>query len=255
MDFFTDFKAINKVVFKKTRESYVKNLLLIPMFGLYVAVYVVAFAFLMMTLGQLGSAGGFLASMITWFFSCYLISDYLTHLQQAISGFKFKFKDVGKSYMNYFMPLLTATAVPRIVVFLFSTLTRIYIPYYWIIIFYVIYATFEIVYQKHIDHLEMFAYGHQFLKENWLHWLIINAIHGTGIGIFIYLITRFVITPLALSMSALPGLLITAVTALTFAVLIGIPLLFYFIYRGYIFKILSVSSRRKREYMRNIYGN
>lgn len=255
MDFFTDFKAINKVVFKKTRESYVKNLLLIPMFGLYVAVYVVVLALLMMTLGQLGRAGEFLASMITWFFSCYLISDYLTHLQQAISGFKFKFKDVGKSYMTYFMPLLTATAVPRIVVFLFTTLTRIYVPYYWIILFYIVYATFEIIYQKNIDHLEMFAYGHQFLKENWLHWLIINAIHGMGIALFVFLISSFVIGPLAVSLAALPMLLSTALTALTFAILIGIPLLFYFIYRGYIFKILSVSSRRKREYMRNIYGN
>jgi hypothetical protein len=44
-----------------------------------------------------------------------------------------------------------------------------------------------------------------------------------------------------------------AAMAMNWAVL-SIPLTFFMIFKGYLFKILSVSSRRKRQYMRNIYG-
>ncbi len=254
MNFFTDFFAINKVVFKKSGESYIKNLLLIPIFGLYVVAYILISLALSMSLGQLGSAGGFLASMLTWFISCYIISDYLTHLENSISGFKFKFNQIGKSYMNYFMPLLTATAVPRIAVFIFSSLTGIYVPFFWIILFYLVYATPEVVYQKNLDRLEMFAYGHKFLLENWLHWLIVNAVHGFVLVIYLKLVDLFVMLPFGNLIGALPMIVQAAMYYFLLAILIGVPLLFYLIYRGYIFKILSVSSRRKREYMRNIYG-
>jgi len=254
MDFFTDFKAINKVVFKKTNESYIKNLLIIPMFGLYIMVYVLLTLVLNLSLGQLGNGGAFLASMITWFLSCYMISDFLTHIESAIGGFKFKLNSVGKGYMTYFMPLLTATAVPRIVVYLFSSLTRIYVPTMWIILFYLAYATFEIVYQKNLDRLEIFAYGHKFVMENWQHWLAINLVHGFVMIGFLKVIDVTVMTTFANLLSGLPVILSTAIYYLVLSFLIGIPLLYYIIYRGYIFKILSVSSRRKREYMRNIYG-
>ena len=254
MSFFSDFKAINKVVFKKTNESYAKNILLIPMFGLYIVVYVLFSYFLGMTVGRLGAAGGFLASIISWFFSCYMISDYLTHLENAVNGFKFKFSEIGRNYMRYFMPALTATAIPNIIVSLFTALTRIYVPSYLILMFYLIYATAEVIYQKDLDRLEIFAYGHRFLVENWQHWLLINGILGLGsIGVMIA-ISRFIMVPLAAAIGGLPTIIVLILYNIILAILIGIPLLYYLIYRGYIFKILSVSSRRKREYMRNIYG-
>jgi len=254
MDFITDFKAINKVVLKKSNESYLKNLLLIPMFGLYMVVYVLLTLLLNMSVGQLGGGGAFLASLITWFLSCYMISDFLSHLESAIGGFKFKLKSIGKGYMSYFMPLLTATAIPRIIVYLFSVLTGIYVPFFWIIIFYLAYATPEIVYQKNLDRLEMFAYGHRFLLENWQHWLAVNLIHGFIMIAFLKVTDIFIMKPFGDLLINLPALLAAAIYYLVLSFIIGIPLLYYLIYRGYIFKILSVSSRRKREYMRNIYG-
>lgn len=254
MEFFNDFKAINKVVFKKTNEAYIKNLLIIPMFGLYMLVYVLLTVLLGITLGQLGSGGAFISSMITWFLSCYMISDFLSHIDGAIGGFKFNLSTVGKGYMTYFMPLLTATAIPRIVIYLFSSLTRIYVPTFWIILFYLAYATFEIVYQKNLDRLEIFAYGHKFILENWQHWLAVNVVYGFVIIGFLMVVDKIVMNPFALILTSLPPIVSAAIYYLVFAFLMGIPLLYYIIYRGFIFKILSVSSRRKREYMRNIYG-
>ncbi|MCH4890355.1 hypothetical protein EZV73_22420 [Acidaminobacter sp. JC074] len=254
MSFFSDLKAINKVVFKKTNESYSKNIFLIPMLGLYIVAYAIFSYLLGITVGRLGSAGGFLAGIIGWFFSCYMISDYLTHLENAVNGFKFKFSEIGKNYMRYFMPALTATAIPNIIVSLFMALTRIPVPSFLILFFYLVYATPEVIYQKDLDRLEIFAYGHNFIKENWQHWLLINGILGMiCIGLYM-LMSRFVLVPLMGALVTMPELLNVIIFSIVQAVLSGIPLLYYLIYRGYIFKILSVSSRRKREYMRNIYG-
>lgn len=254
MSFFSDFTAINKIVFRKTNEAFTRNLLLIPMLGLYILVYTIVTIILGMTIGALGMAGSTLASIISWFFSCYMISDYLTHLEGAVSGFKFRLKEVGKNYMRFFIPLLAATAIPRIIIYLIARLSGLLIPFYWVVLFYLAYATAEVVYQKNLDRLEIFVYGHKFLLENWQHWLLINMVHGFVIVGFMKLVDMFIVLPLSNLMMNLPFFISLPVTGLVSATIIGIPALYYMIYRGFIFKILSVSSRRKREYMRNIYG-
>lgn len=260
MNFFSDLKAINKVVLKKSNQAYIKNLILIPLFAFYIAAYSIAFIILVLTVGRLGAGGAFLASIITWFLSCYMISDFMEHIDNALIGRKIRMKDIGSSYMRYFRPLLTATAVPRIVVYLFSALTKINIPGELIILFYIVYAIPEIVYQKEVDRLDMFTYGHRFLKENWQHWAIINSVLGVvllgaGYGV------GFIVTPVLIAIgNILPNADASRIVLLVLQqvmvwALLGIPYMYFFIYRGFIFKILSVSSRRKREYMRNIYGN
>lgn len=274
MGFFSDFSAINKVVFKRVNEAFKKNLLLIPMLGLYLTFYIIISILLNISVGRLGLAGNFLVSIMTWFFSCYVISDYLSHLESAINGFKFRLDQIGKNYMRYFIPLLAATAIPRIVTYLFFRLTGISIGSFWIIIFYLAYATIEVVYQKDLDRLEIFVYGHKFLLENWQHWLLINMIHGFAIVAIGLVVDMFVVVPLSgyplavfLSvmdafpyipvigaLGGLPAFVSIPIIALVGTILVAIPIVYYMIYRGFIFKILSVSSRRKREYMRNIYG-
>lgn len=259
MNFFTDFKAINKVVFKKTNQAYFKNLILIPLFALYIFAYVLVNIILIMTLGQLGRAGYFLASLMTWFISCFMLSDFLEHIDNSLIGRKVSFKDIGSNHMRHFRPLLTATAVPRIVVYLFSALTGIGVPSIIILLFYLVYAIPEVVYQKQVDHLDMFTYGHKFLLENWQQWGIINAVFGLiilGYQSLISLITNPVMNALvnALPNSTSLQIIVPYIYLLFVWIPLAIPFMYYTIYRGFIFKILSVSSRRKREYMRNIYG-
>jgi len=260
MPFMSDFLAIIKVVFKKTNKTYISNMLLGPMLGVYVIGYTLVSLALMLTVGRLGNAGFFLFSIMSWFISCFFISDYLVHLDGALVGRKFRLKAIGSGYMHYFRPLLTATAVPRIVVSLFGALTGIAIPTIYIILFYLVYAIPEIVYQKNMERLEMFTYGHKYLLENWKPWLIINATFGFLMVGALQVINAFIVSPI---MDYLAGLSILSSwsDSMLFVIELGLSWMFisivfiyYFIFRGYIFKILSVSSRRKREYMRNIYG-
>lgn len=259
MNFFSDLKAINKVVFKKSNQAYFKNLLLIPMFGLYIIAYLLIFMLLGFTVGQLGNAGSFLTSMLTWFISCYMISDFMEHIDNALIGKKIRLRDIGKGYMHHFRPLLTATAVPRIILYLLTALTKLPIPSTLILLFYLVYAIPEIVYQKRVEHLEMFSYGHRFLKENWQHWLAVNLVLGTITWLFFDLIELVLNPVIGWIIGVFPSLImntfvISIIQMMFIGLLLGIPFMYYFIYRGFIFKILSVSSRRKREYMRNIYG-
>lgn len=257
MGFLTDFVAINKVVIKKTAKTYVKNLLLIPMLSIYVLIYGVVTLLLANGLGILGSPGQFIAGIMVWMFSCALISDFLGHIDNGLIGKNFRFSSIGKHYRDYFLQMLSATAIPNIIIYVFMMLTRLPIPSMVVYIAYALLATPEVVYQKNIDRLDIFIYGFHYLKENWMHWLPLNIIFGLFIVGVRNLINIYVAWPLVIRIFntvKLPSMLESILALLISWVVIAIPFIFVIIYRGYLFKILSVSSARKREYMRNIYG-
>jgi hypothetical protein len=260
VDFINDFLAINKVIVKKTFKSYIKNLKIIPLFGLYMVAFYLVSALLGFTIGRIGNPGAFVSGILGWLFQSMIFSDFINHVDHIVSGHKTSYKDIGKYYMTHFSQILSATAIPNIIVYLVFRLSAgtIYIPSWIVFLMYTMIATPEIVYQKHVDRLDIFVYGYRFLKENFLNWTLIN-----GIFIMIYLAFMwFVQLPVAMFISQtiltsneFINLLISiAVFPMITWSLTGLILLFMLVYRGYLFKVLSVSSRRKREYMRNIYG-
>lgn len=260
MNFFGDFTAINKVVMKKTNQSYGRNLILIPILAVYIGLYQLARLLLFSTIGQLGAGGGFIANLMRWFIMCFIISDFLVQVDRSIIGKKFGFNQLGRHYMDYFRPLLTATAIPSILMMLFSSLTRFPVAIELLYLFYLIYAIPEIIYQKHIDRLEMFVYGHKYIKENWQQWGGINLLFIIVLYAFYRVVYLYLVTPILINIvNAFPKLLenplmVYNLNTTIVSLFMAVPFVYYFIYRGYVFKILSVSSRRKREYMRNIYG-
>ncbi len=256
MGFLKDFVSINKVVLKKTNKKYVENIALILGLMMYIILYFAMMFISYLISSKIGRVGSYLTGILSWFVSCLLISDFLYNLSNIISGGKFRLSYLFKNAKEYFMPTLAATAIPSIVIFLFSSLTRIYVPRIILYIFYLVYATGEIIYQKDKDSLEIFVYGHRFLIENWKIWISVNVIlGGICIGLFyvlqqpiFMLVSKWIFAFLYnVTVAQLIGILILSI-------LVSIPGLYYMLYRGYIFKILSVSSSRKREYMRNIYG-
>ncbi len=264
MDFLKDISAINKIVFKKSNKTYIRNLKLIPAAWLYILMYTSVTVIMSVYVNPLGEAGQFITGIVTWFLSCFLLSDYFSHIESALSDEKFAFDDMKTGGQLYFRQMLTMTAVPRIIVYLIARLTGMVFLSGLIVPFILIFAIIEIVYQKHIDGLDMFSTGAKFLKENWKHWLLVNSLLLGFVLLFLLVInTVFSGVFNSLNDQAIAAymenkigtfqIFITAKSLLTNSLLI-IPVQYCIIYRGYIFKILSVSSRRKREYMRNIYG-
>lgn len=269
MGFIKDFTAINKVVFRKTNESYAKNLLLLPATWLYIIVYSLLTIVSSLTIGRLGDAGQMVSGLITWLLGCYMMSDYFVHIGQSIIGGKFKFSGLNTGGLVYFNQMLAVTAIPRIVAYLIAMLTGIGILSLLVIPFIFTFAILEVAYQKNLDRLDIFVYGFKFFKANWKQWSIINII----LLMFIFssfsliqLVYGFLFSgfeeSLYTSISNVTNvnllyffnLLISSIGSLIQIVMFILPLQYIIIYRGFIFKILSVSSLRKREYMRNIYG-
>ncbi len=254
MGFIKDFISINRVVMKKTSKKYAENISLVLGLSGYIIIYFLLMFISYFISSKLGRVGSYLTGLLSWFISCFLISDFLYNLGSIINGGRFRLKYLFKNARRYFMPTLAATAIPSIVIFLFSSLTRIYVPRMILYVFYLLYATGEIIYQKDKDSLEIFVYGHHFLIENWKLWISINFILG-GIctGIF-YLIQIPVLSLIGYIPLSVDIMYVQLLATLLVVIILSVPGLFYMLYRGYIFKILSVSSSRKREYMRNIYG-
>jgi hypothetical protein len=256
MSLYNDFKEIYSVVFKKTISSYIRYLILIPLLIIYAGAYELFSVLLGLTLGTLGAGGGFLSNIITWFVMSFIVSDFLSHIDAVIYNKKIKLSSIGKNSMTYFSGVLSATAIPNIVIYIISMLIRIVIHPYFLFLFYFIYAVPEVIYQKHKDRMDIFTYGHEFLKENWRLWLLPNIIFAfalLGIETFFY---NELIYPRLFNM-LISGVNINIIRFAAMVmnwVVLSIPLIFFMIFKGYLFKILSVSSRRKREYMRNIYG-
>lgn len=264
MDFSKDLLAINKVVFKKSNKAYGSNLMLIPATWLYILIYSAISIILVTVFSLLGEAGGFLSGIAIWFLGCYILSDYFEHIASALVEQKFKMSNLRTGGMIHFRQVLTATAVPSILSSLLARLTGIGIPFSFIVLFLLLFAIPEIVYQKNIDGLGIFSYGYNFVKENWKHWVLVNFILGFIImGFYILIRQTLIINIFNFVMKLLPWLnpnnagdsMILYIIVIFFsASLLVVPIQYAMIYRGYLFKILSVSSKRKREYMRNIYG-
>jgi|GEM_PF-1237043 len=251
-----DFTAIYSVVFKKTFKSYMRYILLVPLLIMYAAIYETSSILLSTIFGGLGRAGGLIAGLSSWFILAMVISDFLAHLNRIIYNRKLDLKAIGAHRMSHFSAVLSATAIPNIIIYVLYMLLRIQIHPYILMLFYLLYAVPEIIHQKDKDRMDIFIYGHDFIKENWHLWGLINLVFGLLLFTIDMAAMKAIVSPYASALYANGMNLVLA--RILFSIgrwtFLSIPLTFVLIFRGYLFKILSVSSRRKREYMRNIYG-
>lgn len=264
MEFLNDLFLINKVIIKKANKAYVKNLMLIPATWLYLIVYSSITIILSALAMNIGEAGGFIVGLAVWMMGCFVLSDYLEHINSSLVNQKFEMGKIKTGGMIHFNQVLSATAIPNIVLFLIGMILRINISYTIVILVYICFAIPEVVYQRQLDRLDIFTYGYRFFKENWKHWLLVNsALAAIGIAIYYLVLSKIFLvisSPIITFISKLnisyayKMSLITIVSVFAFLSLVSVVLQYIMIYRGFLFKVLSVSSLRKREYMRNIYG-
>lgn len=257
MSFIKDMAAINKVVLKKTNQTYIHNLRLIPVIWLYIFVYAIYSGVLMLLASFTGQAGDFIANIAIWFGGSFLVSDYLHHLNGALVGEKFHIRDMKTGGLRYFYGVLALTAIPNIINFLLGSVTGFSIPTIIVMLIHILFATPEMVYQKDRHRVEIFIDGFHYFKENWQQWTLVNSILSFVAFLFYNGVSRLVYS-IFINLSFSSNLVDGYVASIIFLVFVwGLVMAFVhyaMIYRGYLFKVLSVSTYRKREYMRNIYG-
>ncbi len=246
MELLKDFKYVTEQSFKKTMESLRKNYLIIftgIVYGL-ITLFVGSLVSLIFR-GPLMIISGF----ITYFIQSAIISNYLYLLFNIINYNRFSFNDFKQGFTAFLWKIYGVFFIIYIGELLLSTLgifgsaalsLNSVIMLIAIIAFN---ALPESIYLKSYSPADTLMYSLEFIKENWLNWLVPNVVFM----VLIYITTgnilmNFVNTSIRFTFG---------LSSKTFVLyLIGqIIFSFMMIYRGYLFKVLSTSTRRKRMFM------
>lgn len=176
----------------------------------------------------------------------YLLFNIVNYNRLTIDNFKEGFtyyirKMYGIFFVAYIGRLLLATIAP-----LLGPIGSYLDISVYLLIALALNALPETVYSKSYDSWESILYSLEFLKENWLNWIVPNALFYLGI----YLISGKMLlnvfnTHLEFNFSTAPLYIGSyAIAQIIFS--------FMMVYRGHLYKILSTSTRRKRMFMKKI---
>ncbi len=239
-----DFILVNKEVFTKTKNTIISNWQILLMGFLYSLIGMGAFLLLGLLLsGPIGIFGG----IITVIVESAIISSYLFVLQNVLNYGRFRIRDIKNGFTYYLWKIYGVIFLIFILNLILSLLSNLIgSGIIWLsAIIYIGGLIFlnplpETIYIKSLDTWESVQYSIEFIKENWFNWLVPNFIF-----LVILLTLSFRSFGLRILLFRIRGGILTYVIT---AVLISIIM----IYRGHLYKILSGSTARKRQFMRKL---
>ncbi len=247
MDIIKDFVLITKQTSKKSINSLISNWPIIFTGIIYTTINIAMISFVLTVFrGILSIFAGIILALV----SASLISNYLYLLFNIINYNKITFQDFKDGFKYYLRKVYMIFFFAWIGGYLLDAIRGLmgFNPYILnlIITFSILVllnALPETLYLKVLDPMESIMYSVDFIKENWLNWLIPNLILYT----VLYLVTgRIVTNTFATHMNI--GFGFNAIAWIRYLIGQGI-FSFIMIYRGHLYKLLSTSTRRKRMFM------
>lgn len=247
MDIVKDFLLINKKTLKKTVLSLKSNWIIV-FSGIAYILLSTFVSLLVFTLfqGVLGLIGGIIIAI----FSASLISNYLYLLYNVINYNRLKLQDFKDGFTFFLRKVYVVFFYGWIGSILLSLFYRILGSNSYILsmivnisILILLNPLPEALYLKARDPMDSIMYTVDFMKENWVNWLIPNILFH---GVLFYLTGSVITNLFSTHVNVGFGLGIGNIAKyLTAQILFS----FIMIYRGHLFKLLSTSTRRKRMYM------
>jgi hypothetical protein len=240
-----DILSTNKKVFERAWKSFTKNYLLFILGIVYMAI---------LFCGSLGaSIFGPFASLIIYLIMAAVISDYLYIINQVIHNRSFDLGDFKIGFKVYLRNVYAFLFLIWVIQIGISLIIAPILPIMrepfmmtsvnWFLII-LLNAIPETIYQKHYSESDTLVYGVRFIKENALEWFAPNIII---MGLLYLINSQFTIFLAKLNFSILGTVISLVLTS-------GIAG-FAMIYRGYLYELLTTTSRRKRQFMNNMYRN
>lgn len=246
MEILKDLYYTNSVVAKKTVKSLVKNWMVIFLGLVYTLINIIILSILPFF--------WILAGLVQIIVNSALISSYLYVMDCIITKDKVTIQDFKYGFGVYlrkvwgilFIAYVASMGINLLIMPIFGRAispAAVSLIYYFLILI-LLNPLPEVVYQKHYNALESLTYSIEFIKDNWLEWLVPNIILlGT-----MYLFLRNFLVAMIIMFVPIRAFSNPVIVALY---LIGqIWFSFAMIYRGYLFETLSTSNRRKRLFMR-----
>ncbi len=236
MNILNDILEVNKDVYAKTLTALKACPLIIP---ITIGVLLVN-ALILMVAG----AFGMLAGLFLLIADGAVLGAYLYALEQVIRYRKLKMNDLKDGVQVYFRRTVIIIMIVNLAFYALSILGGILGGIGGIVMMLSYLGAFvmlnplpEMLYMQHYSEGDSLFKAYEFVVENWIDWfvpLMPLMLLAFGGGIFGNMLLP--------GLGFLPGLLIQAVV-----------LPFLMVYRGYLFDILSKSSRRKRQFRRNLH--
>lgn len=241
MEIIRDIILVNREVSRKTVSSFKKNWILIFTGIVYMILNIFIFNILRVLLaGPISIFSGIIVLII----NSALISNYLYLLHNIIYYNRVTITNFKDGFFYYLRKIYGIFFIAWVVDLALSFITGIVGSGYFninrivnISMFIFLNALPETVYLKNLDSAESVSYALEFMKDNWINWLIPNAVFIiilwplTG-RVFGQIFTTYVNTG-----SIIKGALAQVIFTIAM------------IYRGHLYKILSTGNRRKRMFM------
>ncbi len=250
MSVLQDIMVTNKLVFKKSLKALQKN----PGLLIVGAIYFIA----VVIVSQLAAGISIFAGLIMTLFQSAVYSNYLFLMNRIIRVGHFTQDDFRMGFRAYFRKIWIVLLIIWVAEFAVVTLAQpigLFIPAFGlvkiiaqVIAFILINPLPETLYQKHLAEVDSFAYAFNFVKENWIDWFVPNIILGGAC----YSVYWGINQVFATALRGLPYALKTSLSLVLFAILVQAILGYMMVYRGFLFDMLSTTTRRKRLFMRHI---
>lgn len=247
MDILQDILLVNKKVTKNTIQSFKKNWIIVFAGVVYMIISAVFYSIVSVLFSGILSI---LAGIVTAIFSAALISNFFYLLYNVINYDKVTIQDFKDGFTFFLRKMYTVFFLFWVVSYLLQIVTNI-IGGSGILITLIINISMivllnalpETLYLKVLEPMDSIVYAFEFMKENWLNWLIPNVVlYGLIYILTGYLITDIFSTYISIGYTAgIIGIVKYIVAQILFS--------FTMIYRGHLYKMLSTSTRRKRMFM------
>lgn len=199
-----------------------------------------------------GIFGGFIRPII----DALILSILYDMLSNVIYYDRLSFKGLKRAATSYFGAIYSVYFILILVSWILRYMGNIFLlsPIVWIIIFVVFNPISEAVYIKDESYISAFVYSFDFMKKNFIHWMIPVVIFGFILAIMGYTPGYYLGTFSQTSIINIPVGIMPGYRALGRGIslqyfIAEIIAGFYIIFRGCLFKILSTSTMRKRQYM------
>jgi len=247
MEYIRDLMYVNKEAISKTTKGLKDNLLFLAVGIIFYAIELVS-GYLMALLlsGPTAIIGGFLNAFVR----SAIYSSYLYVLFNIIVYRRLNINDIKRGFSYFlwkvygvFFIIYLAQMVLSLLGNIFGSAASILNLLIMLGAFILFNALPEAIYLRNYSSIETLSYAMEFIKENWFNWFVPNIIfvallfvlQGNGISNF------FSVSISNLSIEALKNTIPIFIGRIMFSV--------FMLYRGFLFNILSSSTRRKRMFM------
>ena len=247
MNYIQDFIYANKQTITKSAKGLTKNWGII-FTGIVYTIISMLVGMLMGLLfrGPLSIIGGF----ISYFIQSAIISNYLYLLFNIINYNKFSINDFKQGFMYFIWKIYGVLFIIYLGQLLLSMISNMLGSGAYaismivgILVLIIFNPLPETIYLKGYSPSDTLMYNFEFMKENWFNWLVPNIIF---LGLLYFLTGNVMLNLFNTGVNLRLNYDIRTIIEYLIGQLI---FSFMMIYRGYLFKLLSTSTRRKRMFM------